>query len=155
MTLSDTYVKVADLESLIYWAGKTSCEVNFFSIIRILIILCLYIFIEGILGESCVIAAADSCSDPNAQCVNDICECNEGYYDNDGISDNNAGTCTLSKWLCSYLKDSVRQACANGLLTLIRSITCHLIWFEVLWSSEYCCSFIWLVFSTYVLFMHS
>ena len=87
----------------------------------------LYIFIEGILGESCVIAAADSCSDPNAQCVNGICECNEGYYDNDGISDNNAGTCTLSKWLCSYLKDSVRQACANGLLTLIRSITCHLI----------------------------
>ena len=112
MTLSDTYVKVADLESLIYWAGKTSCEVNFFSII---------------LGESCVIAAADSCSDPNAQCVNDICECNEGYYDNDGISDNNAGTCSLSKWLCSYLKDSVRQARANGLLTLIRSIICHLI----------------------------
>ena len=52
---------------------------------------------EGSLGGSCVTAAADSCSDPNAQCVNDVCECNEGYYDDDGISDNNAGTCTLSK----------------------------------------------------------
>ena len=151
MTLRDTYVKVADLVSLMWWAGKSSCEVNFFSIIRILNILCLYIFIEGFLGESCVIAAADSCSDPNAQCVNDICECNEGYYDNDGISDNNAGTCILSEWLCSYLKDSVGKACANGLLKLIRSITGHLIWFEVLWSSKYCCSFIWLLFCTYIL----
>ena len=54
-------------------------------------------FIEGSLGGSCVTAAAESCSDPNAECVNDICECNEGYYDDDGISDNNAGTCRLSK----------------------------------------------------------
>ena len=52
---------------------------------------------EGSLGGSCVTAAADSCGDPNAQCVNNICECNEGYYDDDGISDNNAGTCILSK----------------------------------------------------------
>ena len=54
-------------------------------------------FTEGSLGGSCVTAAADSCSDPNAQCVNDVCECNEGYYDDDGVSDNNAGTCRLSK----------------------------------------------------------
>ena len=58
---------------------------------------CLH-FKGGSLGGSCVTAAADSCSDPNAQCVNDICECNEGYYDDDGESDNNAGTCRLSKW---------------------------------------------------------
>ena len=67
-------------------------------IISTLIILCLYIlFTEGSLGGNCVTAAADSCSDPNAQCVNDSCECNAGYYDDDGISDNNAGTCRLSK----------------------------------------------------------
>ena len=62
---------------------------------------------EGSLGGSCVTAATDSCNDPNAQCVNDICECNEGYYDNDGISDNNAGTCILSKCKSIYLIFSV------------------------------------------------
>ena len=55
------------------------------------------LFTEGSLGGSCVTAVSNSCSDPNAQCVNDACECNEVYYDDDGISDNNAGTCRLSK----------------------------------------------------------
>ena len=54
-------------------------------------------FTEGAIGERCVTEVADSCSDPNAECVNGTCECSEGYYDDDGISDNNAGTCRLSK----------------------------------------------------------
>ena len=77
----------------------SSCEVKCILIIGVLIIQWLYVYItEGSLGGSCVTAAADSCSDSNAQCVNDVCECNDGYYDDDGISDNNAGTCRLSKW---------------------------------------------------------
>ena len=60
--------------------------------------LVIYLLTEGTLGGSCVTAAADSCGDPNAQCINNICECSEGYYDDDGMSDNNAGTCRLSKW---------------------------------------------------------
>ena len=50
---------------------------------------------EAPVGGSCVAAASDSCSDPNAQCNGGVCECNAGYYDDDGISNNNAGTCTL------------------------------------------------------------
>ena len=49
------------------------------------------------MGGSCATAASDSCSDSNAQCVGGTCECNAGYYDDDGISNNNAGTCTLRK----------------------------------------------------------
>ena len=33
----------------------------------------------------------------NSQCVGGTCQCNGGYYDSDGISDNSAGTCTLHK----------------------------------------------------------
>ena len=36
-------------------------------------------------------------SDSNSQCVGGTCQCNSGYYDSDGISDNSAGTCTLRK----------------------------------------------------------
>ena len=36
-------------------------------------------------------------SDSNSQCVGGTCQCNGGYYDSDGISDNSAGTCTLRK----------------------------------------------------------
>ena len=36
-------------------------------------------------------------NDSNAQCVGGTCQCNSGYYDSDGISDNSAGTCTLRK----------------------------------------------------------
>ena len=53
---------------------------------------------EGELGGSCATAASDSCSDSNAQCNGGTCECNSGYYDNDGISNNNAGTCVLRKY---------------------------------------------------------
>ena len=53
--------------------------------------------LEAPVGGSCVAAASDSCSDPNAQCNGGTCECNAGYYDDDGISNNNAGTCTLRK----------------------------------------------------------
>ena len=35
--------------------------------------------------------------DSNSQCVGGTCQCNSGYYDSDGISDNIAGTCTLRK----------------------------------------------------------
>ena len=81
-----------------YMIGRSELIVKLIQKSCFLIIHCSYIyFTEGSLGESCVTAAADSCSDPNAQCVNDICECNDGYYDDDGISDNNAGTCILSK----------------------------------------------------------
>ena len=52
---------------------------------------------EGSLGDRCVTAEADPCNDPNAECVIEVCVCKEGYYDDDGISDNNAGTCRLSK----------------------------------------------------------
>ena len=45
-------------------------------------------FTEEPVGGSYEIAAADSCSDPNAHCVNDICECNEGYYDVDRVIGN-------------------------------------------------------------------
>ena len=34
-------------------------------------------------------------SDSNSQCVGGTCQCNSGYYDGDGISDNSAGTCKL------------------------------------------------------------
>ena len=53
---------------------------------------------EGELGGSCATAASDSCSDSNAGCVGGTCQCNSGYYDNDGISNNNAGTCVLRKY---------------------------------------------------------
>ena len=53
---------------------------------------------EAPVGGSCITAASDSCSDPNAQCNGGTCECNAGYYDDDGNSGNNAGTCTLRKW---------------------------------------------------------
>ena len=36
-------------------------------------------------------------SDRNFQCVGGTCQCNGGYYDSDGISDNSARTCTLRK----------------------------------------------------------
>ena len=36
-------------------------------------------------------------SDSNSQGVGGTCQCNGGYYDSDGISDNSAGTCTLRK----------------------------------------------------------
>ena len=36
-------------------------------------------------------------SDSNSQCAGGTCQCNSGYYDSDGISNNNAGTCTLRK----------------------------------------------------------
>ena len=36
-------------------------------------------------------------SDRNSQCVGGTCQCNSGYYDSDGISDNSARTCTLRK----------------------------------------------------------
>ena len=35
--------------------------------------------------------------DSNSQCVGGTCQCNSGYYDSDGISDNSARTCTLRK----------------------------------------------------------
>ena len=37
------------------------------------------------------------CADPNAECTGLKCICKDGYYDNDGIADNNAGTCEESK----------------------------------------------------------
>ena len=52
---------------------------------------------EGELGGRCATAASDSCSDSNAGCVGGTCQCNSGYYDDDGISNNNAGTCVLRK----------------------------------------------------------
>ena len=36
-------------------------------------------------------------NDSNSQCVGGTCQCNSGYYDSDGISDNSAGTCTIRK----------------------------------------------------------
>ena len=36
-------------------------------------------------------------SDSNFQSVGGTCQCNSGYYDSDGVSDNIAGTCTLRK----------------------------------------------------------
>ena len=36
-------------------------------------------------------------SDSNSQCVGDTCQCNSGYFDSDGISDNSAWTCSLRK----------------------------------------------------------
>ena len=36
-------------------------------------------------------------SDSNSQCVGGTCQCNGGFNDSDGISDNSAGTCTLRK----------------------------------------------------------
>ena len=36
-------------------------------------------------------------NDRNSQCVGGTCQCNSGYYDSDGISNNSAGTCTLGK----------------------------------------------------------
>ena len=38
------------------------------------------------------------CADPNAECTGLKCICKDGYYDNDGIADNNAGTCEESKF---------------------------------------------------------
>ena len=39
---------------------------------------------------------SNSC-DSNSQCVVGTCQCNSGYYDSDGISENSTGTCTLRK----------------------------------------------------------
>ena len=57
----------------------------------------LFVTTEAPVGGSCATVASDSCSDSNAGCVGGTCECNDGYYDSDGVSDNNAGTCTLRK----------------------------------------------------------
>ena len=56
-----------------------------------------FLFIaEGELDGNCL-TGVDSCNDPNAMCVENTCVCNSNYYDSDGIPNNNAGFCTLSK----------------------------------------------------------
>ena len=60
----------------------------------------LYFFLfiaEGELDGNCL-TGVDSCNDPNAMCVENTCVCNSNYYDSDGIPNNDAGFCTLSKY---------------------------------------------------------
>ena len=65
---------------------------------RLLTVLTLCFISAASLGDSCSDSEpVDSCSDSNSQCVGGTCQCNGGYYDSDGISDNSAGTCTLRK----------------------------------------------------------
>ena len=45
-------------------------------------------------------------SDSYSQCAGCTCQCNSGYYDSDGISDNSAGTCTLRKWAQTFCNGS-------------------------------------------------
>ena len=56
------------------------------------------IYLKGGVGGSCTLTASDSCSGPKASCNWGTCEYNAGNYDGEGISNNNAETCTLRKY---------------------------------------------------------
>ena len=66
------------------------------------------IWLEGDVCGSCTAKAYDSCSDPNASCNEATCECNADYYDDDDISNNNAGTCTIRKYQFNLMVLSVK-----------------------------------------------
>ena len=73
---------------------------------------------EAPLGGSCEPAASDSCADPNAACNSGLCGCNEGFYDDDGIPLNNAGTCVPGKFLTisSAVSSTMRELAERSLI---------------------------------------
>ena len=67
--------------------------------------------------------------DPNANCDTGTCQCNTGYYDDDGMADNMAGTCTLRMSL-SQMYYSTRIKWTSPFVFRVLGGFCHFFKFK-------------------------